>query len=517
MKWSTLLLPLAAAGLATGSASAAPVTVDGGKLEGVAAGGVLAYRGIPYAAPPLGALRWRAPQPVPPWQGVRVADAYGHDCAQLPFPQDSAPLRTTPSEDCLYLNVWRPAASKGAPRPVMVWIHGGGFVTGGSSPAVYDGATLASQGVVLVSFNYRLGRLGFFAHPALTAESPDQPLGNYALMDQLAALRWVRRNIARFGGDPENVTIFGESAGGSAVAFLMATPLARGLFHKAIIESGASRYALTPFGNAGEGAQKGGVDFAVAAGLADGAAADAAALRALPVEALTKGVGFGSRDSTFSGPILDGRLIAETPLAAFTAGRQARVPLIIGSNSFEWGFMTMPGFPAGAKPAEQLLAGFGPLAGRAREAYAGAIERGGLELEARLFGDRTFVEPSRAAARAQAAAGAPTWRYRFSYVAESERAGSPGALHASELPFVFGTVRARYGERATATDERVSAEIRARWIAFARGGEPRAQGLRTWPRYSVERDQLLDIDTQTTTLDGVDKARLDVLEAHAAH
>lgn len=516
MKMSTLLLPLAAAALAAGMAGAAPVAVDGGKLEGVAAGGVLAYRGIAYAAPPVGALRWRAPQPAPSWRGVRVADAYGHDCAQLPFPQDSAPLRTTPSEDCLYLNVWRPVA-KAAPRPVMVWIHGGGFVTGGSSPAVYDGATLASQGVVLVSFNYRLGRLGFFAHPALTAESPDQPLGNYALMDQLAALRWVRRNIARFGGDPQNVTIFGESAGGSAVAFLMATPLARGLFHKAIIESGASRYALTPLGDAGAGAQKGGVDFAVGAGLADGGDADT--LRALPIEALTKGVGFGSRDSTFSGPILDGRLIAETPLAAFAAGRQAKVPLIIGSNGFEWGFMTMPGFPGSAKPAEQLLAGFGPLAGRAREAYAADIERGGMALEARLFGDRTFVEPSRAAARAQAAAGAPTWQYRFSYVAESERAGAPGALHASELPFVFGTVRARYGERATATDERISAEVRARWIAFARGGDPQAQGLRTWPRYGGDQDQVLDIDidTKTTTRDGVDKARLDVLEAHAAH
>lgn len=512
MKWFTLLLPLAAAGVSA-AAIAAPVAVDGGRLEGVASGGVLAYRGIPYAAPPLGALRWRAPQPVPPWQGVRVADAYGHDCAQLPFPQDSAPLRTTPSEDCLYLNVWRPAAAA-PPRPVMVWIHGGGFVTGGSSPAVYDGATLASQGVVLVSMNYRLGRLGFFAHPALTAESPGQPLGNYAVMDQLAALQWVQRNIAKFGGDPNNVTIFGESAGGSAVSFLMATPLAKGLFHKAIIESGASRYPLTPFGTADAGAQKVGADFAAAAGIPG---ADTAALRALPIEAVTRGVAFGSRDNTFSGPILDGRLIAETPLHAFTAGRQAKVPLIIGSNSFEWGFMTMPGFPAPVRPAEQVLAEFGPLAGQARQAYAGAIEHQGLELEARLFGDRMFVEPSRAAARSQAAAGAPTYQYRFSYVAESEREGAPGALHASELPFVFGTVRARYGERATATDERVSAELRARWIAFARTGVPEAKGLPAWPRYDGRQDSLLDIDTTTQALSGVDKARLDVIEAQAAH
>ncbi|MYM35235.1 carboxylesterase family protein [Duganella sp. FT94W] len=511
MKLSSLLL-LSLAG-ATAWAGAAPVTVDGGQLEGVTHGGVVAYRGIPYAAAPVGPLRWRAPQPVVPWQGVRVADSYGNDCAQLPFPQDSAPLRTTPSEDCLYLNVWRPAASA-APRPVMVWIHGGGFVTGGSSPAVYDGAALASEGVVLVSLNYRLGRLGFFAHPALTAEHPDQPQGNYAVMDQLAALQWVQRNIARFGGDPGNVTIFGESAGGSAVGFLLATPMARGLFHKAIIESGALRYSLTPFGSATEGAQKQGVDFAAAAGVA-GADTDVAALRALPTEALTRNVSFMSRDSTFSGPIRDGRLIPETPLAAFAAGRQAKVPLIIGSNSFEWGFMTMPGFPATAKPVEQVLAEFGPLAGQARKAYAGAIERKGLELDARLFSDRTFVEPSRAGARDQAAAGVPAYLYRFSYIAESERAGAPGALHATELPFVFGTVRARYGDRATLTDERISAELRARWIAFARNGAPQAPGLPAWPRYSGQRDQLLDIDTKTQVLSGVDRARLDVVEAQA--
>jgi len=219
------------------------VKVDSGKLKGAIAGEVVSFKGIPFAAPPVGDNRWKPPQPVKAWSDVRTATAYGPDPMQLPFPSDAAPLGTAPSEDCLYLNVWTPV-KRGNKLPVMVWIYGGGFVNGGSSPSVYDGSRFAENGVVFVSFNYRLGRFGYFAHPALTKENPNGPLGNYGTMDQIAALGWVKRNIGNFGGDASNVTLFGESAGGMSVLTLLASPKARGLFHKAIIESGGGRNTL---------------------------------------------------------------------------------------------------------------------------------------------------------------------------------------------------------------------------------------------------------------------------------
>ena len=216
----------------------ADVKVESGMLRGVSDVGVVSYKGVPYAAPPTGNLRWKAPQPAAHWSGVRTANQFGHDCMQLPFPSDAAPLGTKPDEDCLVMNVWAPAARTSSKLPVMVWIYGGGYVNGGSSPAVYDGSQFAKQGVVFVSFNYRLGRFGFFAHPALTAEAGSAPLGNYAFLDQIAALKWVQNNIAAFGGDPNKVTLFGESAGGGSVLTMMTSPLSRGLFQQAIIESG---------------------------------------------------------------------------------------------------------------------------------------------------------------------------------------------------------------------------------------------------------------------------------------
>src|SRR4029453_9296584 len=221
--------------------AAAPVKTEGGLVSGVVADGVQSWKGIPFAAPPIGDLRWRAPRPAAPWTGVKEARAYANDCMQLPFPSDAAPLGTPPAEDCLYLNVWAPEKPAAPKLPVMVWIHGRGFVNGGGSPAVYDGSEFARRGIVFVSFNYRLGRFGFFAHPGLTKESPDGPLGNYGYLDQIAALQWVQRNIAAFGGDSKEVTLFGESAGGGSVNTLMISPLARGLFQKAICESGGGR------------------------------------------------------------------------------------------------------------------------------------------------------------------------------------------------------------------------------------------------------------------------------------
>ena len=217
------------------------VRVDGGVVRGALEHGVIAFEGIPYAAPPVGALRWAPPQPVKRWRGVRPALQFGPDCAQLPTPGDDGPVRTVPRENCLYVNVWRPKVRPAHGLPVMVWVYGGGFVDGGTSPAIHDGTQFARDGVVLVSFNYRLGNFGFFAFPALDRQRAAGLRGDYAFMDQIMALQWVRRNVASFGGDPRNVTIFGESAGGVSVNALLMSPLARGLFAKAIIESGAGR------------------------------------------------------------------------------------------------------------------------------------------------------------------------------------------------------------------------------------------------------------------------------------
>ena len=223
------------------------VEVTGGKIKGTVTEQLVTYKGIPFAAPPVGDLRWRPPQPITPWAGVRETTDYGNDCMQLPFPSDAAPLGKIPAEDCLYANVWAPKDADGS-TPVLIWIYGGGFVNGGASPAVYDGGEFAKNGVIFVSFNYRLGRFGFFAHPALTAEAKasGDMLGNYAYMDQIAALKWVNQNIAAFGGDVNNVTIMGESAGGGSVHAMMQAKQVRGLFNRAIIMSGGGR---SLFGN----------------------------------------------------------------------------------------------------------------------------------------------------------------------------------------------------------------------------------------------------------------------------
>jgi para-nitrobenzyl esterase len=263
-------LPLLALGLMALPVSAAAdtpltVSVETGQLQGATADGVASWKGIPFAAPPVGPLRWRAPQPAASWTGVRDATAYGHDCMQTPFPSDAAPLGTPPAEDCLYANVWRPA-KVGSKLPVIVWIYGGGFVNGGASPPTYSGANLAREGVVFVSFNYRVGRFGTFAHPALTAAHEDGALlGNYGFMDQVAALKWVKRNVAKFGGDPANVTLIGESAGGMSVNTMLTSPMAKGLFNRAVVMSGGNGQSLVPATLAT--VEKIGVDFARAKGV----------------------------------------------------------------------------------------------------------------------------------------------------------------------------------------------------------------------------------------------------------
>ena len=512
----TMLL-IAALAVLPAAASAAPfavqVRVDSGALAGAARDGVLSFKGIPFAAPPVGALRWRAPQPAATWTGVRPATEYGHDCMQKPFPSDAAPLGTEPAEDCLVLNVWRPAEAGARKLPVMVWIYGGGFVNGGSSPAVYDGGRFARQGVVLVSFNYRLGRFGFFAHPALTRENADGGLlGNYAYMDQIAALKWVRRNISAFGGDPANVTVFGESAGGGSVHMLLTSPLAKGLFAKAIVESGGGRGGLMGARRIHD-AEPTGVALAKANGIEGEGPEALAALRALPADRLVNGLNMasmGAAAGTYAGgPLLDGRIVVENPDEAYRGGREARVPVMIGANSMDIGF-------GGARTMDELLAPFGANREKAKAAYDPANTGDVRAVGAKVAMDRTMEEPARFTAAQFARQGLPAYEYRFSYVATSMRKQWPGAPHASEIPYVFDTVAVKYGKDLTPQDAAAGRAANAYWAHFAKTGDPNGPGLPHWPRYAPASDGIMDF-----TLDGPKggpdpwKARLDVTAAAA--
>lgn len=493
------------------------VKLDSGRIKGVLSGKVIAFKGIPFAAPPVGDLRWRAPQPTHSWTGVRAAAEYGADCMQLPFPSDAAPLGTKPAEDCLVINVWKPAGPA-QKLPVMVWIYGGGFVNGGSSPEVYSGAKFAERGVLFVSFNYRVGRFGFFAFPALSAETPDGPLGNYGYMDQIAALKWVQRNAGAFGGDPRNVTLFGESAGGRSVLALMASPLAQGLFQKAVIESGGGRDSALgerPLKEAGAGGQASGeavgVAFAKKMGIAGTDAAALAALRALPAEKIVSGLNMATMfDPTYGGPLLDGKLIAEPTEVAFRRGHQAKIPIMIGANSMDIGFSM-------ATTMEQVLAPFGAAADKARAAYDPQGTNHVRTVGYVVAADGMMVEPARFVVRLLTAEGQPAFEYRFSYVAESMRKQWPGAPHATEIPFVFDTVAAKYGKDLTSLDEATAQAANAYWVEFARSGDPGSAGGPPWPRYDPEKDDLLNF-TASGAIAQPDpwKTRLDLTESAAA-
>lgn len=490
------------------------VRIDSGTVKGVVEGNILSFKGIPFAASPLGDLRWRAPQPVTPWKGIRAADKYALDCMQQPFPSDAAPLGAGTSEDCLYVNVWKPAAPSTKKLPVMVWIYGGGFVNGGSSPLVYSGSEFAADGIVFVSFNYRIGRFGFFAHPALTQEHPEELKGNYGYMDQIAALKWVQRNIAAFGGDPGQVTVFGESAGGGSVLTLLTSPLAQGLFQRAIVESGGGRSLLmgkrylskdSPDGR--PSAEKIGVNFANSVGITDTGAAGLAELRKLPADKVVAGLGMMSMmqaANTYVGPIEDGKIVRESPQEAILAGRWAKVPVMIGANSADIGF------PSG-RTLDELFAPFGVDADRARAIYNPEKSDNVWLVGARIAMDQMMVEPSRFVAGAVSAQGIPAWEYRFSYVAEYLRNKLPGAPHATEIPYVFHTVKAAHGDKLSARDDEASRQAHACWVAFAKTGNPSVAGQPTWPAYSTQTDILMNF-TNNGPVVGPDpwKERLDL-------
>jgi para-nitrobenzyl esterase len=490
------------------------VLVDTGMIKGAAGDGVIAFKGIPYATPPIGDLRWEPPQPVAKWTGIRPATEYAHDCMQLPFPSDAAPLGTPPSEDCLYLNVWTPFPRSASSMPVMVWIYGGGFVNGGSSPAVYDGSQFARDGIVFVSFNYRLGRFGFFAHPALTKENPNGPLGNYGYMDQLAALRWIQRNIAAFGGDPNNVTVFGESAGGGSVHVLLTSRSARGLFQKAIIESGGGRHGfggiphLHEAANGKHSAESIGLAFAISKGIKGSDAAALTRLRALSANEIVDGLNMASMaeaSATYSGPMIDGTIAQQEPSEVYIAGSQQDIPLIVGVNSLEMGFMR------GGSNDDPYLA-FAEKAPAARAAYETTLSKN-VAPTAAIGSDRMMVEPARFVAATLSNDGQHVWEYRFSYVATSMRGQWHGAPHASEIPFVFDTVKARYGDKLSHDDEIAAQTIHAYWVKFATTGTLDPPGLPAWLPYTTQTDKLMNFTEEGPILEADPwKTRLDLVE-----
>jgi para-nitrobenzyl esterase len=492
-----MLMLIASAALAdTPKAGSPRVKTDGGWVVGSEEGPAHIFRAIPYAAPPVGPLRWRPPQPAKPWVKDFPAVADGPACMQPVnangFPNGGGYAGPV-SEDCLTLDVFTPAHA--AKAPVMVWIFGGGNTAGADSIAPNDGRFFARDGVVLVAMNYRLGALGFFAHPALTKEAkPGQPLADYGLMDQIAALKWVKRNIAAFGGDPNNVTIFGESAGGLNTLTLMVTPTARSLFNKATVQSGGGWGAPVSLAQA----ETKGVATAGALGLAVDATADQ--LRAIPADKL---VGTG-----VAGMTVDGRLLTETAAQGFARGHQSPAPLIIGSNTWEASLLPPPNYAAYVAVAPDAV----------KAAYPD-LTSDPAKLAQAMFTDGTMGAPARWFA-AQASKKAGAWLYEFSYVRVGRRGKIPGANHTSENPYVFDTqmIVPNYSAEIVDEDRAVAGFMHSCWVAFAKTGKPGcdADGLGAWPAYDPAKDQLLDFDTKPTIVTHYRKAQLDAHQAAQA-
>lgn len=475
--------------------------VEQGLLVGRESDGIESFKGVRYAAPPVGEWRWRPPRPAPTWTGPRDAGLVGPLCVQSYLPNDNGVGPLPMSEDCLMLNVWSPIERE-APLPVMVWIHGGGYVNGSGTAALYDGTNLAKRGVVVVTLNYRLGRLGLFDHPALAeGRQAGEPAGNYGVMDMIAALEWVRDNIAAFGGDPGQVTIFGESAGGVAVTQLMVADSARGLFNKAVVESGLGRQQGVMLGEA-EGETMRSTRARGAAWAQDaGVAPTAEALRAVPAERLLE------PDPSFYGGDLilnDGIIIRHDIETAFAAGEEAPVPLIIGTNSAEFWWMK-PSDPSPYGAIDDSLTD--------EQKAAFLLGYGGQEgYDSHVLSDLIFNEPARHLARLHAANGHPTFLYRFDVVSAGMNEPHEGATHASERQYVFDTLSASPWP-TDARDQRAADLMAGYWTRFAKDGDPNGEGRLRWPDLRGETDRLLEFTNDGPVVKPVPyPERLDLIE-----
>jgi para-nitrobenzyl esterase len=480
-----------------------PVRVQSGQLSGApcADPAIRVYKGVPYAAPPVGDLRWRPPQPVRPWTGVRSAVEFAPVCPQPPDPTLAiAGLRPEKtSEDCLYLNIWTPAKTKSDRLPVMVWVHGGGFANGSGSMALYNGENLAKQGVVLVTINYRLGPLGFFAHPDLSKESPHGVSGNYGLLDQIEALRWVKRNIASFGGDPGRVTLFGESAGAMSVGYLMASPLTKGLFQRAIAESGSAfmtneRLHATASGKAGLEQQ----GAAAASGMLGASVSNPiAVLRAKSADEIVKGLSpqseMGLQGGIRYAPVIDGYVIPDEPAAIFAAGKEQRVPLIVGTNADEGTLFVAREAQAGSAEFHNFLQmRYGRHAEEIEQLYPASTPAEFRDAEARVLTDGLFAAGARYWAGTQSRV-APVYLYQFTYVVTAApQFASLGAFHGSEIPRVFGM----FGPLRLLDDaagRQLTHAMMGAWTRFAATGDPNGDGLSEWPKYDPASDSYMEL------------------------
>lgn len=502
-----------------------PVKVEGGLLQGAVEDGLTIYRGIPYAAPPIGDLRWRPPQSPPKWQGVRAADQYGRACIQTNAAIAKLPA---PSEDCLYLNVWTPAKSATEKLPVMVWIHGGGFVAGTPAERTYDGAWLAKDGVIVVSIGYRLGVMGFLAHPGLSAESEKHVSGNYGLLDMIAGLKWVQKNISAFGGDTNRVTVFGESAGAAAVSILCASPLAKGLFHGAIAESGAF-FAPVRAGASGPGegatpllaAEKAGAEWAQSLG-----AATIAELRKLPADKLQAasqrrpGSNGMMSGPNVTAPNVDGWVVPGDQYKLYQAGRYNDVPVIVGYNSDEGALF---GSPASRDVyVENVRKRYGRFADQILGVYPGGETPAEKRTARNLMRDSSFGSHSWSWVRLQTQTGKAKAFYYFfdvhpDYPADSPKAGF-GSPHASELPYLFNDLPGpNHPAPVIPEDHRVAEMMRTYWTNFAKTGDPNGPGVPKWTAYDAKNPQTLHFTFDSTQMEPVvNQQGLKVLDEYFA-
>lgn len=494
------ILPILAAVIAalSGPALSQSVTTESGMVEGTLEGPVRAYKGIPYAAPPVGDLRWRAPEPAPVWREARRADAFSPICPQEgAYPPESPPEPM--SEDCLTLNIWTPAASASEKLPVMVWIYGGGLLNGSASTPLYAGDQLATRGVVVVTFNYRLGVLGFLSHPDLSKEAKHGSSGNYGFLDQIAALNWVQRNIAAFGGDPDEVTIFGQSSGSMSVSALVASPLAKGLFQRAIGQSGGifEPVEFDPRFTPG-GAAEAGERFAARAG-----AKTIAELRAMPAEDLLK-VPFYPQFN------IDGFALAKSPYDAYAANENNDVDILVGANADEGQWFLAETDVTVATFSDVLAQTFPRWLIWLVGAKPGANDEEARASAAAFETDMRFRWDMWSWARHAAAGRRKVYFYQFSK-APPFREDDPyfglGATHGMEMPYVFDHLDQQAFEW-TAEDRELASVIPSYWTNFAKTGDPNGDGLPHWPEFAAEPDQVMNLGEEISPVLIPDRDRL---------
>jgi len=510
----TVLLSVVIAAAPFASLAASPtVQVEQGVLQGTVEDGLTVYRGIPFAAPPVGDLRWRPPQPAAKWDGVRPAEKFASQCVQA-FGGPPSGEQPAASEDCLYLNVWSPAKNASDHIPVLVWIYGGGFNAGATSVPTYSGEKLAQKGVVLVSIAYRVGPIGFLAHPGLSAESPQHVSGNYGLLDMIAGLQWIRKNIAAFGGDPNKVTIFGESAGGIAVSMLCVSPLAKGLFEGAISESGGSFGPPRAAGLPGENMKPLAVAERNGETLAKNAGADSIAeLRKLPAEKLST----AGRTRGLAWPIVDGWVIPDDQYKLYLAKQFNDTPILVGYNSDEGASFSPPHTPQDYVAATRKR--YDTFADSLLKTYP-AGETTVAKTARDLTRDATFGWHTWTWARMESKYGASKVFYFYFDQHPDVPPGSPragyGAPHGRDVPYVFEHLNELHGEQPTAADFAISDAMATYWTNFAKYGDPNGTGMPNWPAFSEQNPQLMYFSGTAHTGPVPNPEGLEALDAYFA-